>query len=193
MLNSESDFETNFDPDIEAIVGPDTREKFRRAQRRGDFQAAVSSLALLSGDDYELERRQQAKTLGIRASALDAAVKQTSAQAAPIGGTALKLDPRDPWPEPVSGFELLSQIEALLTRFVVLPEGTPAALSLWVLFTYSFEFFRVSPRLALLSPTPRCGKTTILTLLTELVQRPLAASNITPAAVFRTRLLTPRC
>jgi putative DNA primase/helicase len=180
---------TEFQEDLRAMEGPawqETKEEVRREQTRDAFQVAVGRLASLSGIEREHERKRLAKALGVRASALDAAVKQAPTHAAPIGGTALKLDPRQPWPEPVLGSELLSQIEAMLTRYVVLSEGTPTALSLWVIFTYAFELFRISPRLALLSPTPRCGKTTVLTLLTELVQRPLAASNITPAAVFRT-------
>ena len=39
--------------------------------------------------------------------------------------------------------------------------------------------------LAMTSPTPECGKTTVLTLVGELVPRPLPAANITGAAFFR--------
>jgi len=43
----------------------------------------------------------------------------------------------------------------------------------------------VSPFLALTSPEKRCGKTTTLHLLSALVPRPLPASSISPAALFR--------
>jgi hypothetical protein len=43
----------------------------------------------------------------------------------------------------------------------------------------------VSPTLALTSPEKRCGKTTTLELLTYLTPRPLPASSITAAVVFR--------
>src|SRR5208337_3273992 len=43
-----------------------------------------------------------------------------------------------------------------------------------------------TPRLALLSPQKRCGKSKVLDLLFQLVQRPLATSNVTAAALFRT-------
>ena len=39
--------------------------------------------------------------------------------------------------------------------------------------------------LGITSPTPECGKTTVLTFLGAIVPRPLPAANITPAAVFR--------
>ena len=44
---------------------------------------------------------------------------------------------------------------------------------------------RVAPILAITSPQKRCGKTTVIDLLKRLVHRPLAASNVTPAALFR--------
>lgn len=44
---------------------------------------------------------------------------------------------------------------------------------------------RAPPLLTLSSPEKRCGKTTLLTLLGALSRRPLTASNITPAALFR--------
>ncbi len=45
---------------------------------------------------------------------------------------------------------------------------------------------QVSPRLALLSPKKRCGKSTAERVLGLLCPRPLTASNISPAAIFRT-------
>lgn len=56
---------------------------------------------------------------------------------------------------------------------------------MWVLFTHAFPAMRVSPRLALTSPVPECGKTTALGLLNMLVPRPLAASNMSAATIFR--------
>ena len=43
----------------------------------------------------------------------------------------------------------------------------------------------MSPLLGITSPEKRCGKTTLLALLTALALRALPASNITPAALFR--------
>src|SRR5262249_20113727 len=43
----------------------------------------------------------------------------------------------------------------------------------------------VSPILGLSSPEKRCGKTTVLNVLSALVRRPLMASNLTPAGIFR--------
>ena len=56
---------------------------------------------------------------------------------------------------------------------------------MWVLFAHAHDTNQVSPLLALSSPEKRCGKTTLLSLLTSLVPRAVPASNITTAALFR--------
>jgi hypothetical protein len=52
------------------------------------------------------------------------------------------------------------------------------AIVLWALHTFVPDKFLVSPRLALLSPVPGCGKTTVLSLLELLTARPLRCDNI---------------
>jgi putative DNA primase/helicase len=52
--------------------------------------------------------------------------------------------------------------------------------------SHCFDAFAVTPRLAICSPEKRCGKTRLLTILLHLCARPLPASNVTAAAVFRT-------
>jgi putative DNA primase/helicase len=69
---------------------------------------------------------------------------------------------------------------------VILPSGAAIATALWVIHAHAHDQAQISPILAISSPTPECGKTTLLNLIGALVPRPQAASNITPAAVFRT-------
>jgi putative DNA primase/helicase len=68
---------------------------------------------------------------------------------------------------------------------VVLPEHADTSIALWVLFTYLIEHMDTAPLLALLSPEKRCGKTTLLSWLSKVTYRPLPASNVSPAAVYR--------
>ena len=91
----------------------------------------------------------------------------------------------EPWPEPVDGAELLDALVATFRRYLSIPEVAAETLALWVVFTHAIDASAVAPRLAILSPTPRCGKTTLLALLARLVRVPLPASNATSAAVFR--------
>lgn len=87
--------------------------------------------------------------------------------------------------ENLSGQLLLDELESLLNRFVVLPERAPEALALWIVHTYAFELGDVSTYLGIESPEKRCGKTTLLGVLSKLVNRPIAASNISSSAFFR--------
>src|SRR5262249_27003391 len=89
------------------------------------------------------------------------------------------------WPEPVNGVELLDALVGTFRRYLALPEGAAETLALWVIFTHAIDASTVAPRLAILSPVPRCGKTTLLALLIRLVRRSLPTSNVTPAVVYR--------
>lgn len=91
----------------------------------------------------------------------------------------------EPWPDPVDGGLLLDELAGLLSRFVVLPSHAAEALALWTLHTYAFELRDVTTYLGLVSPEKRCGKTTLLGVLSELVHRPVVAANISPSAFFR--------
>jgi 5S rRNA maturation endonuclease (ribonuclease M5) len=88
-------------------------------------------------------------------------------------------------PEAPDGAELLRNVEGWLRRYVVLPEGAAFAITAWVLHTHVVDTFLVTPYLLVTSPERRCGKTLLLNLLHEVVARPLAAANISEAALFR--------
>lgn len=90
-----------------------------------------------------------------------------------------------PWPEPVEGATLLDAIRDAIRRHLALERGAAEAIALWVLFAHTHDAHRSSPRLAFISPVPECGKTTALSILGDLVSRPLKASNITAAVIFR--------
>lgn len=94
-------------------------------------------------------------------------------------------DTVEAWPEPVDGNALLDQLVAVMKRFVILPKWAPETLALWTLHTYAFQLRDVSTYIGLESPEKRCGKTTLLTLLSELVNRPIVAANISSPAFFR--------
>lgn len=89
------------------------------------------------------------------------------------------------WPEPVDGKALLDELVHLLKRFVVLPKWAPEALALWIVHTYAFELRDVSTYLGIESPLPRCGKTTLLSVLSKLARRALTSANISSPAFFR--------
>ena len=67
-----------------------------------------------------------------------------------------------------------------------MPEHADTVLALWVIFTWLIDYVGVSPILAITSPEKRCGKTTVISILGNLVCKPILASNISAAALFRT-------
>jgi putative DNA primase/helicase len=91
----------------------------------------------------------------------------------------------EPWPRQVDGQYLLDEIANVLCRFVVLPLVEVQAIALWTLHTYVVDATSICPLLIIKSPEKRCGKTLLLELLLNLVFRPLPASNITAASLFR--------
>jgi len=91
----------------------------------------------------------------------------------------------EPWPEPVDGQLLLEELAGILARYVVLPPNGAEALALWSLHTYAFHLRDVTTYLAIESPEKRCGKTTLLSVLQQLVHRPISASNISSPALYR--------
>lgn len=91
----------------------------------------------------------------------------------------------EPWDEEASGFELAEEIKSLILAHIVLTEKQAIVITLWIMATYCFNAFNIFPKLLINSPMPRCGKSTLLQILICTVHRYISASNITPAAIFR--------
>jgi putative DNA primase/helicase len=152
--------------------------------------AAIERLAKLPTLDYERERKDAAKALGIRASILERLVKAKRVElgldeGGALQGSAVLFPEPEPWADPVEGAALLDAIANAIGRHVVMPAHSRDLTALWVVHTYLLDVFLISPRLGIRSPVRRCGKTTLLDVLTRLVLRALAAANATAAAIFR--------
>src|SRR5262249_24047338 len=127
--------------------------------------------------------------LGVRTPArlVDAALTSRATSSGGAGsGRGLRFADPDPWTEAGDGAALLDDLTHTHRRFVSLPDGRGEAPPLWLRFTYPLHAFAVAPILALCSPLKRCGKTTTEELTAALAKRPLAAANITVAALYRT-------
>jgi Protein of unknown function (DUF3631) len=152
-----------------------------------EFEAEVKRCVELPKIRYERERESAASALGISASRLDKLVNDERKGREPQGqGRPLEFPEIEPWPQPVDGAALIGELEIAIARYVILPKDAAFTCSLWVLHTYCFEAFTCTPRLALTAPEKRCGKTTLLDVIAELVPRPLRTENITAPALFRT-------
>jgi hypothetical protein len=84
------------------------------------------------------------------------------------------------------GAQLLDRLRALIRRYVVLPsEQALDAATLWTAATHLQAAFQHAPRLAVVGPVKRCGKSRLLDVITETVHDPVITVNATPAAIFR--------
>jgi putative DNA primase/helicase len=147
--------------------------------------ALIAELAALDPLAYAQRRKDAAKRLGVRASDIDAAVKQARTQASAAAMETLTTAAPAIWPEPVAADVLLREVRAFIARFVIVDEHAVTALTLWIAFTHAFAEAETSPRLAIVSPAMRCGKTRLLDVLGMLCPRAVSASNLSPSAIFR--------
>jgi putative DNA primase/helicase len=157
-------------------------------------EAALQAIASAATDLTPLRRallRDQAvhalKRNGFESPArlVDIALTRNDNADGATGGSDPLVSAPHPWPQAVDGAGLLSDIEAAILAHAVLPEGAAVAMGLWILHTYCLDAAAITPRLAIVSPTKRCGKTTVLKLLGALACKPLAAASLTPAVLYR--------
>jgi putative DNA primase/helicase len=150
---------------------------------------AIGRLAAMPALEYDRVRDLEAKRLGVRMATLDREVSQLrqhrNSGTADSEASSIAFDDPEPWHEPVKGAELVEDLIGQIRRYLVLPSGAAETIALWILHAHLHDTSNISPILAITSPSPECGKTTLLDLLGSLVPRPLASSNITPAALFR--------
>jgi hypothetical protein len=154
-----------------------------------DWNVEIARLAALDWTTYETVRKTEAKRFGLRVTMLDNAVLAARPRSDDgddkRAGSAFEIADIEPWDDDVDGAALLDDIAATFRRFLSLPAGAADALALWVVYTYAFERFFISPRLAIRSPEKRCGKSTLLRILAFLCNRVLLVANISAASLFR--------
>ena len=143
----------------------------------------LTELAKLSDIEYGQRRKEVAKKLGVALAFLDRAVKTKRCE---NQNNSDFFESITPFSNPVELKKLLEELEEVFKRYAVLPEHVTTALALWCIFTYLIDVMDIAPILVISSPEKRCGKTTLLSILLKLVYRPLPASNISTAALFRT-------
>jgi putative DNA primase/helicase len=147
-------------------------------------QKTIEHLASLAPFIYEQQRQSMADKLGVRVTVLDQEVEKLRKANSPDKGKSLVED-LEPWPEAVTGTELLDTIHKVVLDYVIMPEGSAIAFSLWTLLTYVYNAFRILPVLGIVSPEKRCGKTRLLEVLSGLAYRAFPSCNLTPATVYR--------
>jgi putative DNA primase/helicase len=151
--------------------------------------AELDRLAALPRMEYDRARREAAEQLGIRVVILDDEVSRRRSDGEDasefLQGTAVEIADPEPWRDEVCGSDLANELFAVVRQHVRMSKESAVAAVLWILHTHAHEASSISPILAITSPVPACGKTTLLSLLNGFCPRSMTASNITTAALFR--------
>jgi hypothetical protein len=163
------------------------RDRFDTSRAASREQFAMMLAKLLGADPVELVARCHAELPRLADAADQAAAEQAAAAPPPPAGQGQPLllaDP-EPWPEPVTLSDVLSEAVAAVRRHVWVGENEAVAAALWTAWSYHVQAFDVAPLLRVTSPVKRCGKTTLGRVLAAMLPRVLSVSSITPAALFR--------
>jgi len=147
----------------------------------------IKDLAAAPDIEYQMQRNEKAKELGLKVDTLDEYVTQARSD---LNSEQIMQDADSAmfpsvlaWPEEVDIATVLNEIENLIRLYTVLDGQYPTAIAL--VFTWVHGNATVSPILNLTSPEKRCGKSTLLDVIESLVCKPLATGNITTAALYR--------
>jgi len=168
--------------DIKKQIAAISKEPAKTATPDESLAETVRRLAELPPLEYDQVRAKEAERLGARTTTLDAEVKAARKETRSDDGMFPEVDQ---WPESVPGGALLDEIAATFRRYVILPKFADVVAALWILNTYVHDASYHSPMIVLTSPEKRCGKTTALTVFMALCNKPLPASNVSGAVVFR--------
>jgi hypothetical protein len=84
----------------------------------------------------------------------------------------------------VPDVNVLGLVLRLIEERIAIEPSERMIVALWVLHSYVFDLFVITPRLVLVSPVRGCGKTTLLALLELLVAEPYRTDDVTAAAIY---------
>ena len=150
-----------------------------------NIQDAINRLAHLAPLEYEQCREAEAKKLNIRVSFLDKEVETLRSSHAIKQDDNTMFAHIEPWHDPINPAELLDDICKTVRFYIICNQETAIAATLWIAFTWFIDNMQVAPIAMITAPEKRCGKSQLLALIGKLASRPLVASNISSAAIFR--------
>ena len=81
--------------------------------------------------------------------------------------------------------ELINEIISIIQEHIIIRQEEAVAIAYWILQTYNQNAFYYAPKLLIISPEKRCGKTTLLQLIEMLAYKPLPTSNCSQASLFK--------
>ncbi|MFZ1886719.1 MAG: DUF3631 domain-containing protein, partial [Candidatus Binataceae bacterium] len=153
------------------------------------LEATVASLRSADPAERLIRRKFEAKRLGISAAALDALID--GGEERPTAGKGAKSPQWAPVtkiaPGPVSGDDLIVELVSAIRHFIMLDERDALIVALWIIFTWTFEHTaETNPFLRIISPTPECGKSTLLKVVKFLSRSAWLVARLSTSSFVRT-------
>jgi putative DNA primase/helicase len=149
---------------------------------------AIAALNRLTAADFERLRARLKADGQVRLPALEAAMKAAASGTARgdgLPGRPITFHEIKPWPEPVDGAALLTEIAETIGKYVIMDPHQRDAAALGAVFAHTHDLRDTAPIFFIVSPTKRCGKTRLERVIKRLVPKPLMASSATPAFLAR--------
>ena len=154
--------------------------------------AAITALLRFAKDrraDWQRLRAQLKAEPKIHLSTLEAVMKADSANGDSgddgLPGRPITFEETEPWPDPVDGAELLTDIAKAIGKYVIMDDCQRDAAALGAVFTHTHDLRDTAPIFFVVAPTKRCGKTRMERVIKRLARKPLMASNANPAFLAR--------
>lgn len=150
-------------------------------------EQTIERMAKLSLLEYARQSKDASEKLGITPSQLKQVVTDfKKAQASKSdNGTPPMFESIEPWDSPVNGAQVLNEVLAQLQAHVIADIETLHMATLWVCMTWLSDVATVLPLAVITAPEKGCGKTTLLTAMSKMAQRPMQVAGTTTAFLFR--------
>ncbi len=147
------------------------------------YEDTVKQLAKLKPYQFDRVRKVEAKKLGVKLKTLEADVETARHDESEYDHKPFaEIEPHS---ESIDPKQLLCEVSNTIRQFIVLDKEQADAVALWAAFTWFMDVVNIAPLLIISAPEKSCGKTLLLDLLTKIVCRPLATSNMKAATLFR--------
>src|SRR5262245_15640797 len=160
-------------------------ERAAKGKAESEEQALLDALAKKGPIEYDRERKQAAKKLGIRPGTLDDVIKalrdEAAAKELPCPWWEV-----EPWQDAVETAGLLANLQHQTRKYVVLTDHQVLVAVLWVMMSWVHSRAAThSPVLMATSPQPNSDKSTLLGVLGFLTPRSLVGAGLDEAVPFR--------
>ena len=163
-----------------------TEQAPAQISNKDEFLKEIKKLSLLDKMDYELVRDVIADKFKTRVSMLDEFVEDERKKLKAHEAETDLFSKIEPWGKTVELSKLLDEIVNMLNKYVsFISSHEPRAIALWVVHTYCIDIAYITPVLFITSAEMRSGKSTLLSILQQIVSKCIAASSVSPSVIYR--------